>query len=192
VIGVVDGHDGYAIYLPLAQARPTDIEILAAGSETALRPARDAAPAAAKIGVLRSRAEVFSTHGWFRRLLNAIGTTALLVLGAGLWISAANEAGAARHEIAVRRAVGATRRSFWTFYFRFAGRRLAFALAVGAWLSLFLGAGLEGAYTAMPRADWRVWCVVGSWVSIVYVLGSLLPMARAAKELLLGALENAA
>jgi hypothetical protein len=191
VIGVVDGADGYVVYLPLAQAWPTDIEVLAATPAT-LQAVLGAAPAGTEIGAVRSRAEVYSTHRWFRRLLNATGAMALAVLGAGLWISAANEAGAARHEIAVRRAVGATRRSFWTFYVRFAGCRLAFALAVGAWLSLFLGAGLEAAYASTPRTDWRVWCVVAFWISIVYVLGSVRLMARASKDPLTGALESAA
>ena len=192
VVGVVDGRDGFAIYLPLAQARPTDIEILSPGPVTSLGAALATAPPGAVVARARSIAEVFPVHRWFQRLLNGMGVAALVLLGGGLWISAANEAGAARHEIAVRRAVGATRRTFWAFYLGFAGRRLAFALLVGAWLSLFLGAGLEMAYASIPRIDWRIWCGAAAWVSSMYVAGSLKLMIRAATEPLMGALESAA
>ena len=116
----------------------------------------------------------------------------MVLLGVGLWVAAANEAAATGVEIAVRRAVGATRRSFWTFYVVFAGRRLAFALVVGAWLSLFLGAGLEVAAPSIPRIDWRIWCGAAAWVSAMYVLGSLPPMLRAASAPLLRGLEGSA
>jgi hypothetical protein len=196
VVGVVEGidagpgHEAYAVYLPLAQARPADIEVLSAGPVTSLQPVLDVAPAGAAFGEARSLAETFATHRWFRAALNAMGAAALLLLGAGSWVSAANEAGAARHEIAVRRAVGATLRSFWSFYLGFAGRRLAFALIVGAWLSLFLGAGLQLAYASIPQIDWRIWCVAAVWVSATYVFGSLRLILRAASAPLMDALET--
>jgi hypothetical protein len=192
IVGVVDGSDDYAVYLPLAQARPTDIEVLVSGSASALRPALDAAPAGAVLGNAQSKAEVFSVHRWFRRWLSGMGVAALVLLGAGLWVSAANEAAATGPEIAVRRAVGATRRSFWTFYVAFAGRRLVFALLVGGWLSLFLGAALESASASIPRFDWRIWCGVAAWVSAMYLIGSLRPMLRGASAPLVGGLEGSA
>jgi hypothetical protein len=192
VVGVVDGSDGYAVFLPLAQARPADIELLASGAASSLRPALDGAPPGVVVRGPRTMAEVFSAHHWFRRWLSAMGAAASALLGAGLWVSAANEAAATGPEIAVRRAVGATRRSFWTFYVVFAGRRLAFALVVGAWLSLFLGAGLELASPSIPRSDWRIGCGIAAWVAAAYVLGSLRPMLRTASAPLLRGLEGSA
>jgi len=43
------------------------------------------------------------------------------------------------------------------FYASFAARRILAALAAGAWLSLFLGAGLAEAYGSIPQIDWTVW-----------------------------------
>jgi hypothetical protein len=186
IVGVVDGSDGYAVYLPLAQARPSDIEVLG----SSLRAAVDGAPVGVVIGEPRTMAEVFAAHRWFERWLSAMGAAALVLLGAGLWISAANEARATGTEIAVRRAVGATRSSFWRFYVAFAGRRLGFAWVVGAWLSLFLGAGQQAASSIIPQVDWRIWCGAAAWVSGMYVLGSLRPMLRAASGPLLSGLEG--
>jgi ABC-type antimicrobial peptide transport system permease subunit len=123
-------------------------------------------------------------------LLNALGVVALGLLGAGLWVSARNEAGATRYEVAVRRAVGASRRAVWTFYMSFASRRVLPALVAGAWLSLFLGAGLSEAYGSIPQIDWAVWAGAAAWVSAMYVLGSAPPFLRAANEPLLPTLNQ--
>ncbi|MGE0157762.1 MAG: ABC transporter permease [Gemmatimonadales bacterium] len=195
IVGIVEGEGGLgdrSIYVPLAQAEPAFLEVLSSGSSRALQSVLDRAPSGVEIGRPRSLREVFSSHRWFQWMSTAMGAAAVVLLGAGMWISAANEAGAARYEVAVRRAVGATRRSFWTFYGAFAGRRLAFALGIGAWLSLFLGAGLEMAYATIPRLDWRIWGAVALWVASAYVLGSLRPMLRAAREPLTDALQSSA
>ena len=197
VVGVVDalgpeprGGDSYAIYLPLAQARPPDIEVLTDGSPAALATVLDRAPPGTVSGAARPSSDVFATHRWFRRLLNVMGMATLVLTGAGLWISAANEAGAVRYEIGVRRAVGATRRSLWAFHARFTSRRLVVVVVLGAWLSLFLGAGLEQAFPSIPRLDWRIWLGAATWISMAYVLGSLPRMVRASRASLTDALEG--
>jgi hypothetical protein len=74
----------------------------------------------------------------------------------------------------------------------FAGRRLALALVGGAWLSLFLGAGLELASPSIPVIDWRIWSGVAAWVSAMYVLGSLRQLLGAASAPLVAGLESSA
>jgi hypothetical protein len=186
VVGVVSdrsdvqNHQDYAIYLPLAQAAPEDIEVLVDGSPGSLGPILAAAPQSVTLTAPRSRAEIFSSHGWFRGLLALLGWTTMALVAVGLFTSAANESSAARYEVAVRRAIGATRRSFWWYYVSFAGKRLAVALILGAWLSLFLGAGLNLAYPPVPQVDGSVWLVGALWISFLYVVGSLRPVLRAA------------
>lgn len=137
VVGVVSdrsdarSHQDYAIYVPLAQAAPENIEILVDGPASSLERALAAAPAGVAVDPVRSAAEVFSSQVWFQNLLRALAWITMGLVGVGLWTSATNEAGAARYEVAVRRAVGATRRSSVGFYVGFAGRRLALALTLG-------------------------------------------------------------
>jgi hypothetical protein len=76
------------------------------------------------------------------------------------------------------------------FYVEHVARRLGFALLMGAWLSSFLGAGLERAYDTIPRLDWRVWIVAALWMSSTYILGSWRPIIRASSEPLLQGLEG--
>jgi len=177
---VVD-HQEYAIYVPLAQAAPEHVEILADGPGPSLDRALAAAPAGAALGAPVSRVDVFSSHNWFRRLLSLLGWVTVTLVGVGLFTSAANEADAARYEVAVRRAIGAPRRSFVSFYLGFAGRRLGFSLVFGAWLSLFLGAGIANTDPAIPVADWKVWTAGGAWIVALYVVGSIGPVLRAAR-----------
>jgi hypothetical protein len=196
VVGIVGDRDDiqtyadYAIYLALAQVGPTEIELLADIAPSGVGAILAAAPPGAVLGPPRTWAEVFAVHRWFRTLLNALGVAALGLLGAGLWVSARNEAGATRYEVAVRRAVGASRRAVWTFYMSFASRRVLPALVAGAWLSLFLGAGLSEAYGSIPQIDWAVWAGAAAWVSAMYVLGSAPPFLRAANEPLLPTLNQ--
>ena len=202
VVGIVGDRDDvqtyadYAIYLALAQVGPTeiellaDIELLAGIAPSGVGAILAAAPPGAVLGSPRTWAEVFAAHRWFRTLLNALGVAALGLLGAGLWVSARNEAGASRYEVAVRRAVGASRRAIWTFYLSFSSRRVFPALVAGAWLSLFLGAGLSEAYGSIPQIDWAVWAGAATWVSAMYVLGSAPPFLRAAHEPLLPTLNQ--
>lgn len=195
VIGVVGDRDDvrtradYGIYVPLAQARPTEIELLADVSTSWVASLAVAAPAGVVLAAPLSRADVFAVHRWFRALLGALGVVAFALLGAGLWISAANEGGATRHEVAVRRAVGASRGAVWRFYVGFAGRRVLAALMAGAWLSLFLGAGLAEAYGSIPQIDLGVWTGAAAWVTATYLLGSAPALLGAAKGPVLSALD---
>ena len=187
VVGVVGDRDDvrtnaeYAVYLPVAQAQPSELEWLVPEPAQAA-PLTAGAPAGTVLGARRARAEVFAVHGWFRGLNVALGLAALALLGAGLWVSAANEAGAARYEVGVRRAVGASRNALWRFYTAFAARRVVIALGLGAWISLFLGAGLTYAYGSIPQVDWRVWSGLGLWVAASYVMGSAPPLLRAVDD----------
>lgn len=195
VVGVVGDRDDvrtrtdYAIYVPLAQARPTELEILVDVSAPAAADFAVAAPPGVELGTPRSRADVFAVHLWFRAMLGVLGLAALVLLGAGLWVSAANEAAATRYEVAVRRAVGATRGAVWRFYVAFAGRRVLAALLVGAWLSLFLGAWLAEAHGSIPQMDLGVWGGAGVWVTAMYLLGSAPALLAAAERPVLPALE---
>jgi hypothetical protein len=197
VVGIVSdrsdvrNHQDYAIYVPLAQAAPEDIEIFVDGPPSSLEAILDAAPVGTSLGSPMSRVQVFTAHLWFRRLLAFIGWTTMALVLVGLFTSAANEAGAARYEVAVRRAVGATRRSFWFFYLSFAGKRLGFALILGAWLSLFLGAGLTLAYPDVPQVDWSVWAGAAAWIGVLYIGGSFGPVMRAARGPMVSSLGGA-
>jgi hypothetical protein len=196
VVGVVGDRDDvrttadYAVYLPIAQAQPSEIEWLLPEHVDVARVAA-VAPAGTVLGAPRSRADVFAVHRWFRGLMAVLGLAALALLGAGLWVSAMNEAGATRYEVAVRRAVGAGRKALWRFYAAYAGRRVLIALAIGAWLSLFLGAGLTYAYGSIPQLDWRVWSCLGLWVAGLYVIGSAPPLVRAVDDPLVPTLDAA-
>jgi ABC-type antimicrobial peptide transport system permease subunit len=138
----------------------------------------DLAEAGARVSAPQTRGEVFAVHRWFRGLLAFLGIAAMLVLGVGLWVSAGREARAARFEIGVRRAVGARRSELLCFSLGFVGVRLGFAVLLGAWLSLFLGAGLSEAYGAIPQVDWLALLTAGAWVSMTYLIGSFVPFVR--------------
>jgi hypothetical protein len=187
VVGVVGDRDDvrgamdYAVYVPLAQARPVAVEVIAP-APSAMESVLTAAAPAAVFETPRSRAAVFAVHGWFRTLLNAVGVVALGLLGAGLWVAARAEAEATRHEMSVRRALGASRRTIGRFYAGFMARRLLAAVATGAWLSLFLGAVLAEAYGSIPQIDWAVWGAAAAWVTATYAFGSAPTFLRAARE----------
>jgi hypothetical protein len=61
----------------------------------------------------------------------------------------------------------------------------------GAWVSLFLGVGIANADPAIPVADWKVWAMGATWIVIVYVGGSLLPVLRAARAEIMPGLGSA-
>jgi hypothetical protein len=168
----------YAVYVPLTQALPSEIEVL---SGTAAAPT-DALAELAEDGALvappRTRAEVFAVHRWFRMLLMALGAVAVLVVGTGLWVAAANEARGTRFEMGLRRAVGAAARDLYGYCGAFLARRLITAVAVGVWLSLFLAAGLGKAYGAIPLIDGVALAPALAWVVLTYLLGSLPVLTR--------------
>jgi len=187
VVGVVEDatdvrHPAeYAVYVPVAQAAPSEVEVLLPQSENASLLFTELGAWGGAVAGPRSRAQVFAVHGWFRRLLAVLGAVAMLILAVGLWVAATNEANATRFEVGLRRAVGGRQRDIRRFYVGFLASRLGAALLAGAWLSLFLGAGLERAYGAIPQFDVPVSAAAGAWVCLIYLGGSIQPFRRACR-----------
>jgi hypothetical protein len=181
----------YAVYVPLIQVAPTEIEVLTETTETTSQALQQLAKGGASVAVARPRADVFAVHRWFRALMASVGLAAMVVLAVGLWVAARNEARATRFEVGLRRAVGAQQRDLRRFYAAVVARHVAATIVAGAWLSLFLGAGLREAYGAIPQVDWFTVAAAGAWISIIYVLGSLSPFMGACRMSVLESLGEA-
>lgn len=190
VVGVVSDaadvrdHTEYVVYLPLVQAVPGEIEIFAsagAGNPRPLRPWIAAPPAGVDVADPRLLGEIFAMHGWFARTMQALGVGAYLLVLVGVWLGSRNEARATAFELSLRRAVGATRGHLRMLFVRTSGRRVAIALACGAWLSLFLGAGLNAAFGGIPQIDPGVWLRSGGLVVAAYLVGAGPAFVRAGK-----------
>jgi hypothetical protein len=181
VIGIVSDrgdirdHMEYAVYLPVTQVHPTELEVIAATSEDRLHRALQLAPAGISVSNPRSLAQIFDVHTWFRRVLGLAAFLAYALVVCGVWIGASNEAKATEFEISLRKAVGAKRHDLIRHFVGRASKNLVVALSVGAWLALFIGVGLGEAYGGIPLADLSVslWAalpvaaalVVGFWPS---------------------------
>lgn len=186
VVGVVGNapdvrdHTELAVYVPLTQAVPSEIEAIGLSREV-VDAWIEGAPKGVVPGVPTTMAGVFAMHGWFARLLGLLGALAYLLVLVGVWLGSRNESRATAFELALRRAVGARRRDLLSYFATSSGRRLTIALGVGAWLSLFLGAGLNEAYGSIPQIDWWVWLRSGALVAAAYLLGAWPPFVRAAR-----------
>jgi len=187
VVGVVDDppdardHREYSVYLPLAQAAPSEIEIIAGPSPESMASALRSAPEAAEIAPARGAAVVFAAHGWFRMVLGLLGGAAYALVFLGVWLGARNEARATTFELSLRKAVGARRRDLHARFVTATGKRLTVAFGLGVWLSLFLGAGLSDAYGAMPHLDGQVWLRVALLVAVAYLVGAWPAWLRASR-----------
>lgn len=176
VVGVVTDppdardHTEYSVFVPVTQVAPAHLEILA-GSYEDLEPWLATAPMEAGSATLRTRKEVFAVHGWFARVLGVVGGVAYLLVFFGVWLGSRNEARATVFELALRRAVGARKRDIHAHVVLSSGRTLSVALAVGAWLSLFFGGGLEAAYGSIPNIDPTVWIRVGAMIALAWIAG---------------------
>jgi hypothetical protein len=95
------------------------------------------------------------------------------------WVAASNEADATWFEVGLRRAVGARQVDLRRHYVGWLARRLALVTLGGAWLSLFLGAGLSKAYGAIPQVDGPVLAVATTCVALMYCVGSFPSFRRA-------------
>lgn len=184
VVGVVGDppdardHTEYSVYVPVTQVAPAHLEILA-GSFEDLEPWLATAPVEAGSATLRTRKEVFAVHGWFTRIVGVVGGVAYLLVFLGVWLGSRNEARATVYELALRRAVGALNRDIHAHFIPSSARTLAVALAVGVWLSLFFGGGLEAAYGNIPNIDVMVWSRVGAMIALAWIAGGWPSFARA-------------
>lgn len=185
VVGVVDDpleardHSEYAVYLPLAGAAPEGVEVILAGGMIH----GVSVPAGVEMGRPRGPEELFGAHAWFDRLMRILGiVTAVMVFG-GVWLGARNEARATAFEVALRKAVGARNRDLMVHLVVQTAKRMVVAVGVGAWLALFLGAGLNGAYGGIPQMDPVVWSGALALVMTAYVMGWL-PTYRTAVRML--------
>lgn len=184
VVGIVDdppgraGRAAYAVYLPVDRAQPAEVELILARPPSAPEAAVPLGPGVT-LGPARTLAETYAVHAWFRSAIGMGGALALLLVFVGTWISAADEARALRWEIALRKAVGARPRPLRRFAAAAGARQLAAGLGIGAWLSLFLGAGLERAYGALPQVDAAVWAGTAALVTVAFLLGGAPQYRRA-------------
>jgi len=184
VVGIVDDrpdvrdHTEYAVYLPLAVARPRRMEMVGPSAE-ALRAALAAAPELAAAAIPRTTAEVFAVHGWFGGIMEALGLVCLGLVAFGVWLGARNEARATVFQVSLRKAMGARPRHLVREFAATAWTRLLVSLGAGAWLSLFLSSGLNKAYGSVPAMDLAVWGMAAVPVASALVLGSLPPFIRA-------------
>lgn len=176
VIGIVTDrsdirdHMEYAVYLPVTQARPTELEVIGQTSKDRLRRAAEMVPAGISVSDPKSIAEVFAVHSWFGRALGVVAVLSYVMVLFGVWIGASNEAKATEFEISLRKAVGAKRSDLIRHFMGRTSKSLAVALGVGAWLALFLGAGLNEAYGGIPQADlsvslWAALPVIAAFVA---------------------------
>jgi len=186
VVGIVeDAADvetptDYAVYVPVSQAMPTELEVMVPPSGGAMDVAlAEVVRSGGAVSAPRTRAQVFGVHRWFGRLLTMLGITTCLALAVGLSVSAASEARATWFEVGLRRAVGARRIDLRRHYVGWLLRRLAAVALGGAWLSLFVGAGLGKAYGAIPQVDGSVLGWATAWVALLYLAGSLPSFRRA-------------
>lgn len=184
VVGIVSDradagdHTAYAVYLPVAQALPAALELLAS-SPDALEAGLATLPPGAAGSAPLPMDRVFAVHGWFTTVLRALGLLALVLVAFGVWLGARNEARATLFEVSVRRAVGARRRHLVAAFARRSVLHLALVLTGGTWISLFLSAGLDRAYGAIPPLDPRVLLWAGLPVAAAFLLGSLPPFLAA-------------
>lgn len=181
VVGVVDdppearNHFEYVVYLPLSIAAPTALEVIADGEPGSMRQARAIAPPGVVVGAARSVVELFGVHRWFARLSGVVGMITGLMVFLGVWVGGRNEAKAAAFELSVRRAVGARARDLRVHLMTAAIRRLAVIFLVGGWLSLFLGAGLNAAYGAIPQIDPEAWAISWTVVAVAFLMSRVPP-----------------
>lgn len=184
VVGVVsdapEARDSseYAVYLPVTQAAPADVEILATSGD-GLDSWLAAAPEGAGAATIRTRAGVFAVHRWFAGVLEWVGLIACVLVGLGVWLGSRSEARATTFELSLRRALGARRRDIHIHFLVSSTRRLALSMAMGAWLSLFLGAALEDAYGSIPHVDGVVWLRVGALITVAWTVGAWPSFRRA-------------
>lgn len=183
VVGVVsDAHDArdhaeYAVYLPLVGVAPAEVEVIASTGS----PVAASLPEGADLGPTRSEDEVFAAHGWFAGLLGVLGATAYVLVVLGVWLAGRSEALAMAFDLSLRRAVGARRRDLHGHFARSSIKRLAIAFGIGGWLSLFLGAGLNGAYGSIPQIDGAVWLGAALPVALAYLVGTWPVFVRASR-----------
>ncbi|NNF29145.1 MAG: hypothetical protein HKN73_18110 [Gemmatimonadetes bacterium] len=188
VVGVVSDrpeardHFEYEVYVPVGFAAPSGVEIVTGGSPGTMGRARAAAPAQAVVGETMTMAEVFSGHRWFARLSRLVGLSTAFIVFWGVWVGGRNEAKRVVFELSLRRAVGASVRDLRGHLMASTLRSLVVVFLVGAWLSLFFGAGLNAAYGGIPSLDPRAWSIAGAVVGVAFVW-SRMPVYRAAERL---------
>jgi hypothetical protein len=195
VIGVVEdqayaGAGSYSVYLPVSEAAPPFMEVLGAGS--GLSRAVAAGPTALSLGSTRSFGEIFEAHSWFAQMITLLGAATLMVVLLGVSVVSASEARDLRFEIALRRALGATRVDIVRFVAWTALRGTLIAVVLGIWLSLIVGSGLRDAHDSIPAVDPLVWAVVALMVAVAHIVGTLPALSRIADRTPGGALERAA
>lgn len=163
--GDIRDHMEYAVYLPVTQARPTELEVMGQTSRDQLRHAAQVTSAGISVALPRSLEEVFGVHSWFGQVLSVAGVFSYLLVVLGVWLGASNEAKATEFEISLRKAVGATRADLLRHFLGRTSKGLFLALVAGAWLALFAGVGLSEAYGGIPVADLSV----SAWASLPVV-----------------------
>ena len=166
VVGVVEDRwdirdpDEFAVYLPLLQARPDAVELFEAGGPPGLGEALMAMPPGIRVEGPRAVRATFAAGRWFRTILSALATLALMVAVAGIWMGARAEMKGRSGELALRRGLGAAPRHLWRHW-------LAFV------------AELERSFGLPPILDARIWLSAALPLLAAFVAGALPPFLSA-------------
>lgn len=169
--GDVRDHMEYAVYLPVTQVQPTELEVMGQTSRNRFQRAAEIVPAGISVSEPRSLTEIFAVHEWFGRVLSLAAVLSSVLVAVGVWIGASNEARAIEFEISLRKAVGARRNDLIRHFVGRVSKSLVAALGIGAWLALFVGVGLNDAYGGIPQADLSVSLWAALPVTVAFVVG---------------------
>jgi len=185
VVGVVpDRPDGvgpgaWEVFVPLAQAGPSEVEAVTTGPAAAQDLAGYQGPDV-RIGAARSPREARPVNRWGRLLLVGLGAAATGLFGLGVGRTERSRQRRTRLEVGLRKALGARRRALAAFWLGSLLRRVGLAALLGGWLSLFVGAALQQADGSIPSFDLRVWGAVALLMALSAAVGSWPSFARAA------------
>jgi len=130
----------------------------------ARRVAREAAP-------IRWFGGLFGVEGWVLLAIATLGTFVVM----GLWVASVS------HDLAVRRAVGARRRTVIGYVLARAAGVAVGGAAVGLWCGMMLWGGLTSVLAGLPPWEPGVVLRFSLLLTLAAVAGALLPAWRVAR-----------
>jgi putative ABC transport system permease protein len=182
---------GYAVYLSVLQHPISAVDLLVRGPRDAgfagrverqvrelLAPTHPRIERVSETRLLEAEAapirwfgRLFGLEGWVMLAVATIGTFVVL----RLWVTSL------RHELGVRRAVGARRRHlYWLIGSRAAGIALG-GVAIGCWCGGLLWGTLTASVAGLPAWDTGVAERFGALLALAAFLGAAFPAWRAAR-----------
>lgn len=180
----------YAVYLSVLQHPVSAVDLLVRGPRVSVftrgvaREVRDVlAPAHPRITRV-SEAQVLAAEAapirWFGRLFGLEGWVMLVVATIGTFVVLRLWVTSLRHELGVRRAVGARRRHLYGVV---GSRAVGIALggvAIGCWCGGLLWGTLTASVAGLPAWDTGIAARFGALLALAALLGAALPVWRAA------------